>query len=155
MSFRIRGLAPSLFTHLTGLDKAELAKLGARRYIVDAMPGFPDRIGLRDLDIGETAILLNYEHQPADNPYRACHAIFVQEGGQEAAEVIDTVPEVMRRRPISLRAFDAADNMTDADLVNGTELVPLIERFFADTGVSYLHAHYAKRGCFAARIDRV
>lgn len=155
MSFRIRGLAPSLFSHLTGLDEAELAKLGARRYFVDTKPGFPDRIGLRDLEIGETAILLNYEHHPADTPYRARHAIFVQEGVQEAAEVIDTVPEVMRRRQISLRAFDAVGNMTDADLVDGTDLVPLIERFFADTDVSYLHAHYAKRGCFAARIDRV
>ena len=59
MSFRIRGLAPSLFSHLTGLDEAELTKHGARRYVVDTMPGFPDRIGLRDLEIGETAILLS------------------------------------------------------------------------------------------------
>ena len=155
MSFRIRGLAPSLFSHLVGLDEAELGKQGARRYSVDTMPGFPDRIGLRDLEIGETAILLNYEHQAADTPYRSRHAIFVQEGAQEAAELVDTVPEVMRRRPISLRAFDADGNMTDADLVDGTDLVPLIERFFSDADVAYLHAHYAKRGCFAARIERV
>jgi hypothetical protein len=30
----------------------------------------------------------------------------------------------------------------------------LIDRFFDNPNVAYLHAHYAKRGCYAARIDR-
>jgi hypothetical protein len=29
-----------------------------------------------------------------------------------------------------------------------------VERFFANADVAYIHAHYAKRGCFAARFDR-
>lgn len=33
-------------------------------------------------------------------------------------------------------------------------LKPLIFSFLAKPGVAYLHAHYAKRGCYAARIVR-
>jgi Protein of unknown function (DUF1203) len=154
MSFRIQGLDPRQFAHLTGLSDAELARLGARRYLVAAKPGFPDRIAVRDLDIGETAILLNYEHQAADTPYRARHAIFVGEGAAQALDLVDALPEAIRIRPISLRAFDAAGDMIDADLVDGTALIPVIEHFLANPDVAYLHAHYAKRGCYAARIIR-
>ena len=30
----------------------------------------------------------------------------------------------------------------------------VIERFFADPHIAYIQAHYAERGCYAARIDR-
>lgn len=154
MSYRILGLDPGQFRHLFNLSNAELSAAGAQRYLVDAKPGYPDRIEVRDLEIGERAILLNYEHQSADTPYRSRHAIFVREGANRALDVIDTIPEVMRIRPISLRAFTAEGEMVGADLVDGTALVPLIKRFFGNPDVAYLHAHYAKRGCYAARIFR-
>ena len=132
----------------------DLTHHGAERHVVTAKPGFPDRIEVRDLEPGETALLLNFTHQPADTPYRSSHAIFVREGATQAAEFIDEVPDVIRVRQISLRAFDASGVMVDADLVDGREIKALIERFFADSNVAYLHAHYAKRGCYAARIDR-
>ena len=44
--------------------------------------------------------------------------------------------------------------MLDADLAHGTALTPIIQRFFGNARVAYLHAHYAKRGCYAARITR-
>ena len=154
MSFRLQGIDPDQFSHLFGLADADLALVGAKRYIVDANPGFPDRIELRDMEVGERAILLNHEHQPADTPYRSRHAIFVREGADRAYDAIDVVPEVLRIRPVSLRAFNAIGEMVDADLVDGPALVPLIERFLADPSVAYLHAYYAKRGCYAARIVR-
>lgn len=154
MAFRIQGLDPAPFTHLYGRSDDDLASIGAQRLVVDAKPGFPDRIELRDLDPGDTVILLNYEHLPVDTPYRSRHAIFVREGAQHAAAFVDEVPEIIRIRTISLRAFDAAGNMRHADLADGDALVPLIEQFLADPEVAYLHAHYAKRGCFAARIER-
>src|SRR6188768_4158009 len=154
MAFRIRGLSPEPFRHLFGLDDAALAAHGARRCRVDKTPGFPDRVELRDLDPGEHALLLNYVHQPADNPYRSAHAIFVVEGAIERYDRVDEIPEVIRVRPISLRAFGADDCMVDAELADGSELRPLIEHFLARQDVAYLHAHYARRGCFGARIDR-
>jgi hypothetical protein len=154
MRFRITGLDPSLFSHLAGLSDDALTRLGARRHVVDAKPGFPDRIEMRDLDIGETAILLNFEHQPSDTPYRSRHAIFVREGAEQAAGLIDTVPDVLRSRMISLRAFDTVGEMVDADLADGPDLVPLIAHFFDNPATAYLHAHYAKPGCYAGLIVR-
>ncbi len=78
----------------------------------------------------------------------------MREGATETYDRVDEVPEVMRVRPISLRAFDRADLMVDADLVDGRDLEDLIARFLSNPQVVYLHAHYAKRGCYAARIER-
>jgi hypothetical protein len=154
MAFRVRGLSPEPFRHLFGLDDAALAAAGARRCVVDQSPGFPDRIEVRDLQPGETALLLNFVHQPADTPYRASHAIFVREGATDAYDAVDRIPEAIRIRPISLRAFDAAGEMLDADLLDGRDMEAAIARMFARPEVAYLHAHYARRGCYAARIDR-
>lgn len=154
MAYRILGLDPAPFQHLFGRSDAELAAHGARRYVVDQSPGFPDRIEVRDAAPGETVILINYTHQPAATPYRSSHAIFVREGAVTAYDQADRIPDVLRVRPISLRAFDEAGDMLDADLCDGEQLEALIERFFENPDVSYLHAHYAKRGCYAARIVR-
>ncbi|MBI0476686.1 DUF1203 domain-containing protein [Sphingomonas sp. MA1305] len=154
MSFRFLGLDPNQFSHLYGLSDADLAAAGAKRFVVDSTPGYPDRVEIRDLDVGERAILLNYEHQPADTPYRSRHAIFFHEGARRALDVVGVIPEAIRIRPISLRAFSDDGEMVDADLVDGDALAPLIERFLRNPAVAYLHAHYAKRGCYAARIER-
>src|SRR5215218_3691059 len=106
MSFRIAGLSPEPFQHLFGLTEAELATQGVRRFVADAQSSFPDRVELRDVAAGESVLLLNYLHQPADSPYRSSHAIFVREGARAAHVAIDTVPEALRGRPLSMRAFD-------------------------------------------------
>lgn len=154
MAFRIQGLSPEPFTPFFGLPDGDLAHHGIVRYVVDEMPGFPDRIELRDAEPGETVLLVNHVHQPADTPYRASHAIFVREGAREPAVHVDMVPEVLQRRLISLRGFDAAHMMVEGDVVDGRDLATLITSCFANPEVAYLHAHFAKRGCFAARIDR-
>ncbi len=155
MSFRITGLSPEPFFSLYGLSEAALAERGARRYIADHAPGFPDRIGLRDAPPGEAVLLVNYLHQPANTPYRASHAVFVREGADVAYDEADQVPESLLLRILSVRAFDAAHMIVDADLVEGGGLEHLITRLFDNPSVAYLHAHYAKYGCYAARIDRV
>jgi hypothetical protein len=154
MSFLITGLDPAPFRHLFGLSDEALIAHGARRYLVDQTPGFPDRVEVRDLDPGETAILVNYTHQPADTPYRASHAIFVREGAEQRYEAVDTIPEVLRLRPLSLRAFDRDHMLADAEIVDGSAAAGAIERLLANPAVAYIQAHYARPGCYAARIDR-
>ena len=110
----------------TGMGRGLAAILS----VSDAEPG-EERTELRDVAVGETVLLLNYTHQPADTPYRASHAIFVREGATRAAEFVDEVPELLRRRPISLRAFDARNMMVDAELVDGCELGNAIETLFS------------------------
>ena len=154
LQFRISGLSAEPFRHLFGLSEQELARHGAVRYVVDAKPGYPDRIELRDAEPGQTVLLVNYTHQPIESPYRSSHAIFVREGAAETFDRVDEVPESMRTRLLSLRAFDAKGMMLDADVIEGREIETVVARMFADPSVSYIHVHNAKRGCYAARIDR-
>jgi hypothetical protein len=154
MPFRITGLAPDRYAHLFGLDDAALATHGARRVTADAVPGFPDRIALRDAAVGETLLLVNHVHHDVATPYRASHAIFVREGETARFDAVGEVPEVLRRRIVSLRGFDAAGMMRDADLAEGDAIAPALDRLFADPDVDYVHIHFAKRGCFAALARR-
>ena len=154
MPFRITGLPPDPFRHLFGLPDDVLARHNAHRVTAREGDRLPDRIELRDARPGESLLLVNYAHQPADTPFRASHAIFVREGASEACDVVDTVPDSMRSRVLSLRAFDDAHMMVEAELVDGSGAEAAIERLFAIPGVAYLQAHYALRGCYAARIER-
>jgi len=154
MTYRITGLPATEFSHLFGLDDDSLAATGAKRYIVDKRPGFPDRIEMRDLEAGERALLVNYTHHAAATPYRSSHAIFVREGAVERYDRTNEIPEVLRIRLLSVRSFDRAGMMIDADVLDGSDLEAAIARFFARGDAAFLHVHNAKRGCFAARVDR-
>ncbi len=154
MSFRISGLSPEQFQPLFGLPEQELASLGIKRYIVDSKPGFPDRIEMKDAELGQSMLLLNHVCQPANTPYRATHAIFIREGATRTYDVVDQVPEVMRIRLLSLRAYAENGMMLDADVAEGTAIEPIITRMFDNPAVSYIHVHNAKRGCYSGRIDR-
>jgi hypothetical protein len=154
MTFRVTGLDPAPFRQFAGLDDRQLAALGMRRYVADSKPGFPDRIELRDAEPGERVLLLNYVHQPAATPYRASHAIFILENATARYDRIGEIPEPLRVRPVSLRAFDCAHDMIDADLIEGRGLEGLITKFLSNPKTAYLQAHYARRGCYAARIER-
>lgn len=154
MDFRIRGLDPALFQPLFGLPDDELAARGARRERADAKPGYPDRIALTDADPGETLLLVNYLHQDSATPYRASHAVFVREGEVERYDRVNEVPESLRSRVLSVRAFDSGDMMVEADLSPGREVEALIDAYLGRADVAYLDVHYAKRGCFACRVTR-
>lgn len=153
MSFRVTGLDPNLFVDLHALSDGDLAARGMQRMRVERKPDAPCRISLDDAEIGEMVVLLNYDHQPADTPYRQQGPIFVSERGSRF-EAADVIPPALARRPLSLRGFDADHMMIEADIVDGAKAAQLVERFFANPGVAYIHAHYAKRGCYAARFDR-
>jgi hypothetical protein len=153
MRFRVSGLDPRSFVGLHPLPDAELNMRGMRRVEVSEKPGAPCRVSLDDAETGERVILLNYMHQPADSPYHQQGPIFVREG-VERAVFENEMPPALRRRPLSLRAFDADHMMIEADLVEGAQASPLIAAFLNNPSVRYIHAHYAKRGCYAALIER-
>jgi Protein of unknown function (DUF1203) len=154
MDFRIQGLSPAPFLPLYGLSDDELANHNAKRYVANITPGFPDRIELRDAEPGERLILVNHVHQPAETPYHASHAVFVLEGSEKTYDAVNEVPEVLRRRMLSIRAFDTNHWLVEGDLCDGRALEATVQRLLVKPEVAYLQAHYAKPGCYAARIQR-
>lgn len=154
MTYVIRGLDPTPFAALFGLPDAALAERQVVRQFADTKPGFPCRVTLEDAEPGEALLLFNYEHLPVSSPYRSRHAIYVREGASAAAVYEDRVPEQLRRRLLSVRAFDLAGMMVEADVIDGTALDTLARDWIGCPQVAYLHVHNAKPGCFAARIER-
>jgi uncharacterized protein DUF1203 len=153
MSFRIQGLAPEVFADLFSLRGEALAARGAMRVTVDSKPAYPCRISLADAEIGDELILTHHEHHAVDAPFRSSYAIYVREGERRYDE-IDRVPQALRSRLISLRAFDRDGMLLDCDVAEGRELGALIERLFTNPRVEYQHAHFARPGCYAALIQR-
>jgi len=153
MGFRITGLPAEQFAGLFSLSDQELAARGAVRRVADAKPGYPCRVSLTDAEPGQEVILTHFEHHPVDSPFRASHAIYVRKG-EETYEAVDQVPEQLRLRLLSVRAFDEKGMLVGADVVDGKELEGVIDRLLADDRADYLHVHYAKPGCYAARIER-
>jgi Protein of unknown function (DUF1203) len=154
MAFKITGLPSASFKSLFALSDAQLATRGGIRMVADRRPGFPCRVSLRDADCGERVLLLNFEHLPVATPYRSRHAIFVRENAAQASLEVNEVPDVLRTRLLSLRAFDHAGMLINADVMQGTELVPAINHMLNMPEIEFLHVHNAKAGCFAARVDR-
>jgi hypothetical protein len=135
MEFQISALRADEFSHLFGLDDESLAKNRARRMTVDTKPGYPCRVTLEDADIGESVLLLNYEHLAVDTPYRSTHAIFVREGATTCSPIVNRIPEQLRIRLLSIRAFDADGMMVNADVAHGKESEPIIRRLLDDQRV--------------------
>jgi hypothetical protein len=154
VNFKIKNLPIQQFTHLFGLSEQQLALYGVERHIANANPGFPCRVSLRDADVGESVLLFNYEHHKAQSPYRASGAIYVRESAEDRQLDVNVVPEILRRRLLSIRAYDKDGVMLDADIVEGIGLEPVIAGMFANNEVEYLHVHNAKPGCFAACVVR-
>ena len=124
MTFRITGLPAADFDHWFALDDAQLAARAARRVVADAAHAFPCRISLTDAAVGDEVLLVNHEHLRVESPYRSRHAIYIR-AGERTCNVVD-----------------------------GRDVEAAIVRLFADTRADYLHAHFAKPGCYAARVDR-
>jgi hypothetical protein len=44
--------------------------------------------------------------------------------------------------------------IVDADVIDGMDAEALIDRLLSSSDAAYLHVHFAKRGSYAARIER-
>jgi uncharacterized protein DUF1203 len=135
------------------LRGADVDVTGGRRVLVTEAGVAPCRRCLHDVEPGEEAILVSYDPFRVDSPYRGASPVFVHAEPCPRYEGSD-VPAQQRRRLLSARSYDTDAMMLDADVVDGTELEPLLERLFKDPRASFVHVHNARPGCFAVRVDR-
>lgn len=150
--FQIHPLPAGEFTYLSDLSDSELEERNIQVHVSDGK--CPCRVSLADAPEGERVFLLNFEHLPGETPFRSRHAIYVRDKVRENLPEPGAVPAVLASRLLSVRAFNARDEMIDADVVDGTQVSGLISRFFENPDVDYIHLHYARQGCFAARVTR-
>lgn len=154
VSFRLIGVPFEPFAALFSLSDRALEALDARRVVATKTPGFPCRVSLTDAQIGDELLLLPYVHQPAASPYRASGPIYVRRGVRQCKLDAGVIPDYVRLRQMSVRAYNAAHLMIDAAVCDGEETARAILGMFANPDAAYIHLHNAKRGCFACRVER-
>ena len=155
MTFKINALDHQEFeSHFTKSD-SELEKLGIQRMIVDVKPGYPCRVSLQDAEIGEEVILLPYEYHKTSNPYQAKGPIFIRKGSKTRVFEKNVIPVMLNHRLLSFRAYDENGNMVDAKTEQGINTKKVIERFFGDSDIQYIHIHNSSPGCYNCEVRRI
>lgn len=152
--FVIQALPIALFSPLFPLSDEELARREVMWLDVDAEPGFPCRVSLTDAKAGERVLAFSFEHHDVDSPYKASGPIFVREHASTAEPAKNEIPTMLRHRLLSIRAYDSAHMMVDAQVNQGVELEHAIKNQFKNTAVEYIHIHNANQGCFVCSVYR-
>lgn len=155
MRFQLNALPSEPFAPLFELNSTDLRAAGAQLQQVTSKPGTPCRVSLADAEIGETVLLVNYEHQSADTPFRSRYAIFVRKGVPQRSLEPEEIPDVIKSRLISVRGFDTQHTLIDAIVCDGIVVDDEIATMFKNTSIEYIHLHYAAPGCFAASVNRI
>lgn len=137
----------------------------------EAFGSAPCRRCLTDVKLNESVLLVAYNHflpERRGTPYSGLGPIFVHaencryepvktnsQGGDGGGMWDEETPDQLRRRTLSVRAFDERDVMVWAGVVDGEELKGKAEGVFGmGKGAEYLHVHYAGAGCFAVKIEK-
>ena len=154
-SFQLVGLPAEPFQALFDLPDDRLAAFGAKRVTASESPGYPCRISLLDAEVGDELLLLPYAHHRVASPYQASGPIYVRKGATQRILPAGEVPDYVRRRLISVRAYDAAHMMVSAEVCEGVDAGSCIEGLLLDRRVGYVHLHNARRGCFSCLATRV
>lgn len=155
MTYRIEPLPLAPFQPLFALDDEGLAALGARRWVADRPGLAPCRVSLTTADVGERLVLINHAHLiDPTSPYRASGPIFVREDAKETAPFVETVPDMLAQRPLSIRVYDDRNMMIDGEVIDGADLDARLRHWFAAPRTVTVHIHFAPRGCYLARVVR-
>ncbi len=152
MQFTFKALDHTIFAPLYGLSDEALREKGVIPYMADG-GGFPCRVTLEDAQVGDRVLLLNHVYLETHSPYRGRHAIFVRDGATSTQLPPNEIPEMILKRPQSLRAFDRDDMMLEAMVAEGGQVKDAIEELGRLKDVAYLHLHNAAYGCFMARVE--
>ena len=135
---------------------AEEARRSPGAVPADAGDGpYPVRCCLADADDPAGVVLASIMPFRGESPYAARSPVYVHaQRCAGHAEEPGAVPEMLRGRLLSVRAYDGRHMLTGTGVLPGTELEDAIERLLGDEAGAYVHVHFAGPGCYACRIDR-
>src|SRR5438093_3167217 len=153
-AFRILPVPQSVADQIRAKRSDDHGNVGIQPTRTDEPRALPCRVCLEEASVGEELLLFSYSPFERPVPYRNVGPIFVHASGCKPYDRPAIVPDLMRRRLLALRGYDAEHRMIECDIVEGAVLESLIERFFANPAVAYIHAHNARAGCFLCRIER-
>lgn len=103
--------------------------------------------------MGEELVLVSYDPFTSTSPYRSASPIYLHKipCGQPQ---LNEISEQQLRRQLSVRAYDGAEMMLEAKVIDGHDLESVALRLLESSDVAFLHVHNASPGCWALRIER-
>lgn len=134
----------------TGIDDR-----GNRLRRMTADHASPCRVCLRDAAEGEAVLLGSYDLPRPRGVYWTPSPIFVHAAPCTAFDAPDTIPEIVRSRLVSVRAYDAED-LCLYDLGHagdGDDIDAPLMRALADPRTAFVNIHTAKPGCLLCRVE--
>jgi Protein of unknown function (DUF1203) len=116
---------------------------------------YPCRHCLREASAVNGMLLLSYQTPKPKSVYGQPTAIFLCALACERFERSDAIPDIVRHRLVSLRAFRSDGMMIyDANqLVEGCHDA-VVREIFSREDVAFINAHTAKAGCMLCHIER-
>jgi hypothetical protein len=132
------------------------AESGAKDHAVvkvDSPTGYPCRHCLRWAQPGERVILFPYASIPPGHPYSEIGPIFVHAEPCARYNANHEYPADFRSGR-AFRAYDGDYNMIDAEVANGADPEPVLEKLLENPKTKFVDARSVTRGCFTFRILR-
>ncbi|MBG9590186.1 DUF1203 domain-containing protein [Cytobacillus firmus] len=154
-SFQIIALQEKEFNNLFLMNEEALKNIGAVKMIANKKPGYPCRVSLKDAEVGEEVILLNYQYHCVNSPYKANGPIFIRKGATTAKLDVNEIPDMLYHRYLSVRGYNTDSMMVEAMVTEGVNLSRNIDKIFDNKEVEYIHILNAKPGCYNCLVKRV
>jgi len=123
---------------------------------IDLDRSYPCRHCLREASASSGMLLLSYQTPKPKSVYGQPTAIFMCVADCERFREPDAIPDIVRNRLVSFRAFRSDGLMIyDAnEIVEGNEHIAAVRRILARDDVAYINAHTAKAGCHLCHVER-
>ncbi|HEY3038465.1 MAG TPA: DUF1203 domain-containing protein [Pyrinomonadaceae bacterium] len=110
---------------------------------------------LRRFNPGERRLLFKYRPFQSEGVFAEAGPIYIHENDcKPDAEVLISYPDDFRELPLLLRAYTQNDEQVDSKLIQNGDAETVINQFFDDSGVAYLHLRDGESGCYYGRIER-
>jgi Protein of unknown function (DUF1203) len=110
---------------------------------------------LRRFNPGERRLLFKYRPFQSEGVFAEAGPIYIHENDcQPEAEVLTEYPIEFRGLPLLLRAYTQDDEQVDSKLIKEGDAETIIDSFFANHEVAYIHLRDGESGCYYARIER-
>src|SRR5215831_4916926 len=110
---------------------------------------------LRRFNPGERRLLFKYRPFEKEGVFAEAGPIYIHENDcRPPSEILTAYPDEFRDLPLLLRAYTKEDGQVDSKLIKDGDAETLIDTFFTDPQVAYLHLRDGESGCYYARIER-
>ena len=116
----------------------------------------PCRYCLAESEVGALMLLGSYHFGRPHGVYWTPSPIFLHADPCGSFPQANAVPEIVRHRLVSVRAYDTDDMCIYelGDVCDGAKVEGLLERALSDRRTDFVNIHTARPGCFLCRVER-